>query len=275
MSPDNLTAVYNQNPTIQSMYTLPEYLSLFGQGSYTPIQPTPTDPTPTPTPTPDPSQGIINANINQFQNQGGGDGPKGGGKFGNLDMNTAKEFNIDDQTVTGYKNLGSGLYQDIDGLNIQNLGIGSFGVMGLIEKAFGLDKKDPKYAGLFDKVSYKALIKNPALYKSFFDRQDKKKQDDLQKQINADNLAAAEKAAADKLAAEIKTQQDYNRARNTDNNMGGDNSNFGGDRGVGQDAGTAGGTGGRRGGAGPNKKAYGGMIGRSYFNGGIVSLRRR
>ena len=60
----------------------------------------------------------------------------------------------------------------------------------------------------------------------------------------------AEKAAADKLAAEIKAAQDYNRSRNTDNNMGGDNSNFGGDRGVGQDAGTAGGTGGRRGGAG-------------------------
>ena len=65
MSPDNLTAVYNQNPTLKSMYTLPEYLSLFGQGEYTPIQPTPTDPTPT-DPTPEPGiPSIINQNLNQ------------------------------------------------------------------------------------------------------------------------------------------------------------------------------------------------------------------
>jgi len=101
-----------------------------------------------------------------------------------------------DDPVKGYKNTSTGLYQDLQGKNIQNLGIGSFGVMGLIEKAFGLDKKDPKYAGLFDKVSYKALMKNPSLYKSFFDRQDKKKQDDLQKKIDAENKQAAIDAAA-------------------------------------------------------------------------------
>ena len=46
MSPQNLTNVYNQNPTLQGQYTLQQYLDLFGGGS------TPTTPTPTPTPTP-------------------------------------------------------------------------------------------------------------------------------------------------------------------------------------------------------------------------------
>ena len=67
MSPQNLTNVYNQNPTLQSNYTLQQYLDLFGGSS------TGTTPTPTPTPTP-PSQGIINSGINQYQNQGGGGG---------------------------------------------------------------------------------------------------------------------------------------------------------------------------------------------------------
>ena len=72
MSPQNLTNVYNQNPTLQGQYTLQQYLDLFGQGSYTPIQPTPT---PTPTPV---QPGIINQNINQYQGGNGGDGgPQG------------------------------------------------------------------------------------------------------------------------------------------------------------------------------------------------------
>jgi hypothetical protein len=35
MSPQNLTNVYNQNPTLQGQYTLQQYLDLFGQGSTT------------------------------------------------------------------------------------------------------------------------------------------------------------------------------------------------------------------------------------------------
>jgi len=62
MSPQNLTNVYNNNPTLQGSYTLQQYLDLFNQGSYTPIQPTPT---PTPTPTP-PDQGIIGIDLNQM-----------------------------------------------------------------------------------------------------------------------------------------------------------------------------------------------------------------
>ena len=72
MSPQNLTNVYNQNPTLQGQYTLQQYLDLFG-GSSTPTTPTTTTPTPTPTPTPV-QPGIINQNINQYQGGGGGGG---------------------------------------------------------------------------------------------------------------------------------------------------------------------------------------------------------
>ena len=67
----NLIATYNANPTLQSRYTLDEYLALFDFDTQTPT-PDP-DPDPTPDPTPDP--GIPNI-INQ--NLGGGDGSDGG-----------------------------------------------------------------------------------------------------------------------------------------------------------------------------------------------------
>ena len=143
---------------------------------------------------------IIGAQLNQ--GGGGGDGPQGDyGAFGNLDKSTRKEFNIDGKIVEGFKNVNTGLYQDYDGLNIQNLGIGSFGVMGLVEKMLGLDSKEPKYPGLFDKVSPGALIKNPGLAKSFFNRQNVAKQKKLQAEIDAANKAAAEAATAARARA--------------------------------------------------------------------------
>ena len=189
----NLIATYNANPTLQSKYTLPQYLDMFGFGQTT--TPTP-DPDPTPTPTPD-ETGLPNI-INQNLNQGGdGDGPRGNyGAFGNLDKSTRKEFNIDGKIVEGFKNVNTGLYQDYDGLNIQNLGIGSFGVIPMVANALGLDDGETKYPGLFDKVSFGALIKNPGLAKSFFDRQDVAKQQKLQAEINAANQAAAEALTA-------------------------------------------------------------------------------
>jgi len=193
----NLIETYNSNPTLQSRYTLPQYLDMFGFGQTT--TPTP-DPTPTPTPVTPGIPNIINQNLNQG---GGGDGPRGGGKFGNLDMSKPKEFNIDGNIVTAYPNLQSGLYQDIDGLNVQNLGIGSFGIAPMIANALGLDDGETKYPGLFDKVSFSALIKNPGLAKSFFDRQDVAKQQRLQAEIDAANKKAAEAAANRVEAAAI------------------------------------------------------------------------
>ena len=71
MDVNNLTSVYNQNPTLQSQYTLQQYLDMFG-GSSTGNTGT-TAQTQTTTPTSNASQGIIGSNINQYQT-GGGDG---------------------------------------------------------------------------------------------------------------------------------------------------------------------------------------------------------
>jgi hypothetical protein len=201
----NLIATYNANPTLQKQYTLPQYLALFDFGqTTTPTQTPTTTPTPTPTQTPT-TPGIPNI-INQNLNGGGRDGPQGGGKFGNLDMSKPKEFNIDGNIVTAYPNLQSGLYQDIDGLNVQNLGIGSFGIAPMIANALGLDTGETKYPGLFDKVSPSALIKNPGLFKSFFDRQDVAKQQKLQAEIDAANKAAAAAAEQARLNAAYQQQ---------------------------------------------------------------------
>ena len=69
----NLIDTYNSNPTLQSRYTLQQYLDLFGFGATT-------TPTPTPTPTPDPTPGvpnIINQNlINPSDRPGDETGPQ-------------------------------------------------------------------------------------------------------------------------------------------------------------------------------------------------------
>ena len=62
MDINNLTNVYNNNPTLQGSYTLQQYLDLFGGSSTT----TPPDPDPDPTPTPTPGiPNIINQNLNR------------------------------------------------------------------------------------------------------------------------------------------------------------------------------------------------------------------
>jgi hypothetical protein len=274
MNVNNLTNVYNNNPTLQGSYTLQQYLDLFGGSSTGTTTPTTTATTPTTT---NSSQGIINANINQFQNQGGGnDGYTGFGDFGNLDKSSMKEFNMPgfDNPVKGYKNTSTGLYQDLQGKNIQNLGIGSFGVMGLIEKAFGLDKKDPKYAGLFDKVNYKALMKNPSLYKSFFDRQDVAKQKKIQEAVDRAN-----RIELAKLEQERQAKANLAGLSSTTTQGGG-----GGIAGGGFNASKSGGgsqqaqSGGQKaGGSGRTDGGWGwakgGFVRGSYFNGGIAGFK--
>ena len=72
MDINNLTSVYNSNPTLQGQYSLQQYLDLFGGGSTgTTTPPTTGNPISTPI---QPNQGIINQNINKFQGGGGGEG---------------------------------------------------------------------------------------------------------------------------------------------------------------------------------------------------------
>jgi len=114
MDINNLTGVYNQNPTLQSQYTLQQYLDMFG-GSSTPTT-TPTTTTTT-TPTTNASQGIINQNINQYQGGGGG-----GGGIQTLDPYSRPQGTPLDpnsflgRTVQGVKDFGSSVVDKFSGL---------------------------------------------------------------------------------------------------------------------------------------------------------------
>ena len=115
MSPQNLTNVYNQNPTLQGQYTLQQYLDLFGGSSTTP-PPTTTQPVPTPNP---PTKGIINQNINQYQSGGGGYNPY----MPNANVNTNYNSRPAYEAAFG-KNMGDPM------ANISTGALNSSGVMG-------------------------------------------------------------------------------------------------------------------------------------------------
>ena len=102
------------------------------------------------------------------QGDGEGGGLIGGiGPTGDLDPNDTKDFFINGEIVTGYKNVKSGLYQDKDGLNIQNLGIRRMpGVTGILDSLQG--NKQIKYPGYFDYYNAKDLITKPSTFFNFF-----------------------------------------------------------------------------------------------------------
>jgi len=209
----NLIATYNANPTLQSRYTLPQYLDMFGFGQTT----TPT-PTPTPTPDPDPTPGVTNI-INQNIRQGGDDGPKGDfGIFGNLDKSTAKDFNVEvydeevgdfvPTTITGYKNVSSGLYQDKFGKNLRpafsNKGQ-VFGLLGIARQALGLAPETVggyvpgsikgKYDGITDMLgSAKNIFQQKKI------REQQSIQQELAKKAMQEQIAKAEAEAAARQA---------------------------------------------------------------------------
>ena len=114
MSPQNLTNVYNQNPTLQGQYTLQQYLDLFGGSSTTP--PATIQPVPTPNV---PEKGIINQNINQYQSGGGG----GGGIQGLDPYSRPQGTPLDPnsflgRTVQGVKDFGSSVVDKFSGSKI-------------------------------------------------------------------------------------------------------------------------------------------------------------
>ena len=152
---------------------------------------------------PEPSLGILDPRLLYPQNyQGGGDGPRGGGAFGNLDMSTAKDFYVDDDVVTGYKNLSSGLYQDIQGKNIQNLGIRNLpGITGILDS---MRTTAPKYPGYFDYYNASDLITNPRSFFNFFRQptpQEIVQQRGLAKQNMAEARALSQAAAQAPVSA--------------------------------------------------------------------------
>jgi len=289
MSPQNLTNVYNQNPTLQSQYTLQQYLDLFGGSTYTP--PT-TTPTPTPTPTPAPSQGIINSGINQYQN-GDGDGGGGiftGGKFGDLDLSTTKtEYrDVSDGKGGSYvkafqtalnkggmrKDIETGLNVTHGGLDIKPIAISLFNALtgkeeykgeyppagetlGTFSNKKGTNNYGVPFADLsiFQKIKMD-MSRNKELKQYAAELQ---KQKELKEQIKRDaQIQRAINRQPPKDAGDRGRDDTPGFGKTTQGNY--TNQFQGGDPGLMADGGLMGRGGSRR---------------RSYFNGGIVSLRRR
>ena len=289
MSPQNLTNVYNQNPTLQSQYTLQQYLDLFAT-TPPPATIPPSDPD-APTKPIDPGQGIINQNINQFQDNNN-DRQGGGGAFGNLDISDVKTFQKDvynaktgqfeQQTVTGYKDPAQGNYKTFDGKNINHAGINFKGIAGMAMEALGFGpEKDEKgfyngqIAGTFTNF-------NPTNFKDMSGFLKTKKDRQTFMDNNKKTLDAIER---ERLRKEVETinarisreesARQYDRNVHGPNNygLGSDgNQSFDSGQGFGTNA-TTGGPVSNKTGRGRTDYRYGGRA--SYFDGGIVSLRRR
>ena len=134
----------------------------------------------------------------QRQNTGG-DGPMGGGKFGNLDLSDTKDFYVGDDVVTGYRNLNTGAYQDIDGLNIQNLGISGLpGITGILDS---FRTSAPKYPGYFDYYNATDLITNPKSFFNFY------KQPTPQEIVQQRGLAKQNMAEAREITEKLSKQE--------------------------------------------------------------------
>ena len=254
MDVNNLTSVYNSNPTLQNQYTLQQYLDLFG-GSSTATTGTTTTGTTAPANT-----GGVTSIINSQLNQGGGGGDNKD-PFGadavtkDFDVQSWGEFGPDkggweDETITGYKTptgwktinnkniVHGGLFTgdpdigDIKGTSIDWSGIPT-GAWGLGMKAF-------------------KGIKN-----AWRNKQAK--------------IAEAAKIAEDAKAIELheaKVARDaIQKQKYPNQGKVGSWDPSGGQMGMGTDTPS-----GHAGDWGPGAK-HGGLI-RSYFKGGLVSLRK-
>jgi len=150
----------------------------------------------------------------QRQNTGGNDGPMGGGKFGNLDLSDTKDFYVGDEVVTGYRNLNTGAYQDIDGLNIQNLGIRNLpGITGILDS---FRTTAPKYPGYFDYYNATDLITNPKSFFNFYKQptpQEIVQKRGLAKQNMAEAREITERLSKQKVSAQDLARGDRGRDR--------------------------------------------------------------
>ena len=181
---------------------------------------------PTNTPTEEVTESFGIPYTNVFTNSGQSGGGMGGGKFGNQDMSDYKDFNMPgfDDPVRGFKNTSTGMYQDKDGLNIQNLGMGSFGMAGILEKAFGLKDEDdpPKYPGYFTDNKFGTLLKNPGAFRQYYARQDKAKQDKIQKNSIAAIQGRIDKEYGDSGGGSFNKTNDPTGSKERGFNMHGD-----------------------------------------------------
>ena len=151
----NLINTYNSNPTLQSRYTLQQYLDLFGFGATT----TPTTP-PTQTPTQTPvTPGIPNI-INQNLNQGGGGEGDGGGPtpgptdpYAGLGYSSAN-FGLGKETIGDFVNKDAVMDYEADDYNVgrtlpgqlSKFGIAAFNAFKNLPTPFNLVRKGIEFA---------------------------------------------------------------------------------------------------------------------------------
>ena len=151
--------------------------------------------------------------INQQIQTGGDDGPKGDfGIFGNLDKSTAKDFNVEvydeevgdfvPTTITGYKNVNSGLYQDKFGKNLQpmfsNTGMMPGGFAGAVLSLAGMK---PKTVGGYVPGSIRGKYDG---IRDIFNKQKKQREDIVRQQQE-------EKARQERLKRELEALAAQNR----------------------------------------------------------------
>jgi hypothetical protein len=165
---------------------------------------------------PEPSLGILDPRLLYPQNyQGGGDGPRGGGAFGNLDMSKGKEvtrdvyqdvlgppgaFEFSPETMMAYPNLSSGLYQTYEGRNVDSLlsNTGAtFGLAGLGMKMLGMQ---PKTVGGFVPGSIRGIFDTPSDILRFISGADRR-------EAQAAQEAAQQQSFVDAATAKRNIQQ--------------------------------------------------------------------
>ena len=297
MDINNLTSVYNQNPTLQGQYTLQQYLDMFGGSTYTP----PTAPTPTPTPTTDPGQGIVNAGINQYQNndkpgEGANFATTPGNKYGlNKDTMRTEMVSVADG-MGGTKFVEMTTAEDAGGIrkNMEtnkNINHAGLKIRTPLTMAFDFlsGKKNTDDDEYLEDGSIIGTFNNPdtkgkSLIQKFKANLALKKEQsmltgELQRQKELKEQIAKEEAAAAKQAATIEQIRQQYAAQGRDYGQGAASQAT-------QDSYSDG----QGGYAGASTQDYGGgekdggyidgtnrrkKIIKSYFKGGIVSLRRR
>ena len=302
MDINNLTSVYNQNPTLQGQYTLQQYLDLFGQGSSTTPTPDP-DPDPTPDPTPDPGIPSI-VNQNDRPGEGANFATTPGNKYGlNKDTMQTQMVTVADgmggtklvemttaESAGGIrKNMKTGKNINHAGLNIKTPMTMAFDFLSG-KKNTDDDEflEDGSIIGTFNNPN----IKNKSIFQKIKSDLATKKEQSLltaelqkQKELKA-QIEREQKASQDRQAAADQARIDRAYRQDT----GGQAGSYAPGGGSGSHAPDASGStysdpfdpgGGEKDGGyidGTNRRKTnyfkGGSV-RKYFKGGIVSLRRR
>ena len=150
--------------------------------------------------------------INQQIQTAGDDGPKGDfGIFGNLDKSTAKDFNVEvydeevgdfvPTTITGYKNVNSGLYQDKFGKNLQPLFSNTGFTPGFLGTALSLTGMKPQTVGGYVPGSIRGKYDG---IRDIFNKQKKQREDAIRQQQE-------EKARQERLKRELEALAAQNR----------------------------------------------------------------